>query len=221
MSKSFILGKIKTQIASGISEEKRLVAIRQRLDVHQTGVLPDMPTTRIKQVNRFIEKVFASQASLERISRRNAIAAIGDFLRAHNLPAEIRMGSDPRLDAIRKSAGKMLVIKDGRSDGLDLVSLSHAEAGIVETGTLALFSGPENPTTLNFLPENHIVMINEKDIVRHYEDIWTIIRTRYGQGNMPRTMNFITGPSRSADIEQTLLLGAHGPIRLHVLLLRD
>ena len=128
------------------------------------------------------------------------------------------MGSDKRLEPIRKQGAKFLAIRDGRSHGDDLVSVSHAEAGVVETGTLALFSGQNNPTTLNFLPENHIIVLEESAIVDHYEDVWTLIRQQFGEGNMPRTLNFITGPSRSADIEQTLLLGAHGPIRLHVLL---
>ena len=89
-----------------------------------------MPTTRIKQVNRFIDKVIASQASLEDLQAQCG-AAIGDFLRAHNLPAEIRMGSDPRLnDHTCQGAGKVLAIKHGRSDGLDLVSVSHAEAAL-------------------------------------------------------------------------------------------
>ena len=220
MTRAFILNKLKSQINPQLSDAKRRAAVAERLSTHPTGVLPLMPATRIKRVNRFIEKVLASQASIEQITRRNAANAISEFLRAHNLPGEVRMGDDERLKIVRSNA-KGLVIKDGRSDGLDLASVSHAEAGVVETGTLALFSGKDNPTTLNFLPENHIVMVRESDIVAHYEDVFAVTRERYGVGKMPRTLNFITGPSRSADIEQTLLLGAHGPIRLHVLLTRD
>lgn len=220
MSKAFILDKLRAQISSSVSYENRLAAVAERLAKHPTGVLPAMPATRIKRVNRFIEKVIASQATIEQITRRNAAKAISEYLRNHNLPGEIRMGNDERLKIVRDKPNG-LVIKHGRSDGLDLASLSHAEAGVVETGTLALFSGAGNPTTLNFLPENHIVMVSENDIVAHYEDVWTLARARFGEGQMPRTLNFITGPSRSADIEQTLLLGAHGPLRLHVLLTRD
>jgi L-lactate dehydrogenase complex protein LldG len=220
MTKSFILDKLKAQINPSLSDETRRMAVADRLTKHARGVLPAMPATRIKRVNKFIEKVIASQATIEQISKRNASQAISEYLRSHNLLGEIRMGKDERLKIIRDDA-KGLLIKDGRSDGQDLASFSHAEAGVVETGTLALFSGPDNPTTLNFLPENHIVMISENDIVPHYEDVWKVVRSRYGEGQMPRTLNFITGPSRSADIEQTLLLGAHGPIRLHVLLTRD
>ncbi len=181
MTKAFILNKLKSQINPQVSDEKRRAAVAERLSMHPTGVLPLMPKTRIKRVNRFIEKVLASQASLEQISRRNAANAIGEFLRAHNLPGEVRMGDDERLKIVRTNA-KGLVIKDGRSDGLDLASVSHAEAGVVETGTLALFSGKDNPTTLNFLPENHIVMVRESDIVAHYEDVFAVTRARYGVG---------------------------------------
>jgi len=79
-------------------------------------------------------------------------------------------------------------------------------------------SGPENPSTLNFLPDNHIVVVNARDLQGDYESAWAKVRMAFGKGEMPRTVNFITGPSRSGDIEQTLLLGAHGPRRLHVVL---
>ena len=131
------------------------------------------------------------------------------------------MGNDKRLATIGKSLGKTVKILHGPAKGSDLVGLAHAECGIAETGTLGLLSGPDNPTTINFLPSNHIVVVNQSDVVAHYEDLWDRIRLIYGVGKMPRTVNFVTGPSRSADIEQTLILGAHGPVRLHILLLAD
>ena len=82
-------------------------------------------------------------------------------------------------------------------------------------------SGAHNPTTLNFLPDNHIVILRASDIEADYEAVWARLRERYGAGIMPRTVNLVTGPSRSADIEQKLLLGAHGPRRLHVVIVGD
>jgi L-lactate dehydrogenase complex protein LldG len=84
-----------------------------------------------------------------------------------------------------------------------------------------MVSGHENPSTLNFLPDNHIIVVSAKDIASDYEAVWNRIRFAYGKGTMPRTVNWITGPSRSGDIEQTLLLGAHGPRRLHVVVVGD
>jgi len=114
-----------------------------------------------------------------------------------------------------------LEVTTGASDGTQLASVSHASGGVAETGTLILVSGPDNPTTLNFLPDNHIVVLDAKDVAGDYETIWQRLRERFGAGIMPRTVNMITGPSRSADIEQTLILGAHGPRRLHVILVGE
>jgi L-lactate dehydrogenase complex protein LldG len=130
------------------------------------------------------------------------------------------MGEDARLAAMPWSA-TTLEISGGPSDGHDLNAVSVAFAGVAESGTLALASGAENPTTLNFLPDNHFVIVATSDIVADYESVWRKLRAHYGKGVMPRTVNFITGPSRSADIEQTLLLGAHGPRRLHILIVRQ
>ncbi len=92
----------------------------------------------------------------------------------------------------------------------DLISLTSCIAGVAETGTLVLKSGPNSPTTLNLLPDIHCVLLRKEDVIGGYEDAWDLVR----QAKLPRTVNFITGPSRSADIEQKLQMGAHGPKRL-------
>jgi L-lactate dehydrogenase complex protein LldG len=86
-----------------------------------------------------------------------------------------------------------------------------------------LVSGEATPTTLNFLPDTHIVILRARQVVASYEDGWDLLRQRPGEGPkaLPRTVNFITGPSRTGDIEQRIELGAHGPRRLHVILVGD
>jgi L-lactate dehydrogenase complex protein LldG len=130
------------------------------------------------------------------------------------------MGVDARLAAMPWSE-TTLEAATGRSDGNDPNAVSHAFGGVAESGTLAMVSGPDNPTTLNFLPDNHIVVISAADITGDYETVWRRLRDHFGKGTMPRTVNMITGPSRSADIEQTLLLGAHGPRTLHIIIVGE
>jgi L-lactate dehydrogenase complex protein LldG len=84
-----------------------------------------------------------------------------------------------------------------------------------------LISGAQTPTTLNFLPEAHIVVVRRDQVVATYEDGWDRLRTVETTGGLPRAVNFVTGPSRTADIEQHIELGAHGPGRLHIVLIED
>jgi L-lactate dehydrogenase complex protein LldG len=199
-------------------ERSRLAIVEDRLDRSPKGIIPtraqiDAPA-RLALMLAKLEGVQATSAVLA--SAADVPAAVAEYLRANNLPATLRRGDDPRLESLPWSA-TALEVATGRSHGGDLNAISHAEGGIAETGTLVLISGHENPTTLNFLPDNHIVVLSAGDIVGDLEQIWPRIRAKYGKGEMPRTVNCITGPSRSGDIEQTILLGAHGPRRLHVL----
>ncbi|MDH5188876.1 MAG: lactate utilization protein C [Rhodospirillaceae bacterium] len=110
----------------------------------------------------------------------------------------------------------------GPASPTDNVGVSVARMAVGETGTLVLLSGPESPVSINFLPDIHIVVLFKDDILPTYEDVWDILRNNNDAGLvMPRTVNWITGPSRTADIEQSLLLGAHGPRRLVILLIDD
>ena len=95
--------------------------------------------------------------------------------------------------------------------------MSHAFGGCCRNGHAGAVPGQDNPTTLNFLPDNHIVVLDAADLAGDLETVFAQLREKFGAGVLPRVVNLITGPSRSADIEQTLILGAHGPRRLHVI----
>ena len=170
-------------------------------------------------VDTFIAEAERVDATVARVGNgRAVVAAVGGFLAAHGLPAILKMAPDP---ALRVFPWSGLQITEGAADAADMVSLTGAFAGIAETGTLMLLSGPESPTTLNFLPETHIVVLPAAAVVGSYEDAWARLRATAdattGDGFMPRAVNWITGPSRTADIEQTLMLGVHAPRRLHVI----
>ena len=220
-SRPAILDRIRRNLEGVESQSERIFGVQERLENHPAGVVPKGPRTRTQIVNLFCKKAKAAAATVSQIKRGNEAAAISKFLRDHNLPQQIRMGESRRLKRIKWPSRGGPEISTGPSDGNDLVGLSHAYAGIAESGTLILTSGSDNPTTINFLPENHIVLVDAKDIANDHESIWARIRKTYGVQAMPRTINMITGPSRSADIEQTLVLGAHGPLRLHVLVVKD
>ena len=126
------------------------------------------------------------------------------------------MAPSPLLEGFDWGSQKMLSLRRGRGEGSDHVSITGAFAGIAETGMLVMASGPDHPVTLNLLPDTHIVVLREGDIVGGYEEVWARLRERYGKDRMPRTVNTITGPSRTGDIEQTIELGAHGPRRMHI-----
>ena len=113
----------------------------------------------------------------------------------------------------------MLEIRRGRAVDADQVGLTTAFAGIAETGTLMLLSAPDTPTTVAFLPETSIVVLRADRVLRAYEDGLRLLCEE--KGALPRSVNLITGPSRSGDIEQTIQLGAHGPKRLLVLLVDE
>ncbi len=141
--------------------------------------------------------------------------ALATLLAELNLPARLRHGVDPLFDDL-PWRDTLIERTEGPAQPEDLVSLSRATAGAAETGTIFLTSGPDNPSTLNFLPETHCVVILADTIYGSFEEIWRGLREIYGKGKLPRTVNLVSGPSCTADIEQTIIRGAHGPRRLGV-----
>ncbi len=196
-------------------------AASRRLAEHPRGTIPAMarPADPAAALALFRRKAEAAGATLAEVrSRRDVPDAVAEFLKRHDLPPLLRAGRiDPTMSW--KEAG--LSVSTGAAEAADMAGFAEAFRGIAETGTLMLVSRPETPTSINFLPENHVVLLRACDIVGCYEEAWDALRADFGAGVMPRAVNWITGPSRTADIEQTLVMGAHGPKRLHVVLLNE
>lgn len=218
--KTAILAKIRSSLHIAAQDQERQATVANRLAEPPVGIVPgrgQLPEEeRIALFRKMAEKYSATTARVASLAELPS--ALCDFLRAKNLPLSVRMGSDALLRTVSWGSEPTLEIRDGASDGFDLVGISHAFGAIAETGTLALASGPDNPATVNFLPEQHIVVVRAEDVAGDMETVIGRLRQVTGRGLMPRTLYFVTGPSRSADIEQTLLLGAHGPKGLHIVL---
>ena len=214
-----VLATVRRSLGVDGREAARQLAVKARIGQHARGVVPKRgDVTPAARVKLFAEMMQAVHGTVVRLPSYDDVpAAVAEYLRGKNLPMEIRRGADPRLKNIPWRNEGALDVAQGPSRGKDLTAVSHAFAAVAESGTLVLLSGPDNPTTLNFLPDHHLVIVEAKDIAGDYETVWDKLREIYGVGKMPRTVNFITGPSRSGDIEQVHLLGAHGPRSLHVL----
>ncbi len=222
-SRETILGAIATGLnrsEDGGAGEK---AVAERLSRHSRNLIPARgDRDRAGRSDLFAEQIAAVDATVDRVALTADVpGALADFLRGQNLPADAVRAPDPRLDTIPWADQPQLALRTGKADPADEVSVTGAFGAIAETGTLMLTSGPGTPTTLNFLPETHVVVLWADQITGNFESQWDALRSSHGEGTMPRTVNFITGPSRSADIEQTLQLGAHGPRRLHVIIVDE
>jgi L-lactate dehydrogenase complex protein LldG len=169
----------------------------------------------------FTRMALLAAASVDQAASRAEVPGlVKTYLSRHNLPAEARLAPDPRITELDWASQPLLATSVGGTDGSHPVAVTGAFAGVAETGTLALTSGAPSPTLLNFLPETHIVVVDAGDLAGTYEELWARLKQQYGDA-MPRTLNLVTGPSRSGDIEQTILMGAHGPKRLHIILVDE
>lgn len=226
MGKQEILGAIRRGLKRGPLPADQRAMLEGRLASHPRHLIPTRAQLpRPEQVALFLRNVEKEFGSVARVPDAAAVpAAVADYLAAQNLPSRFVMAPHPDLSAMPWADRPLLAFEQRRAEGSDMVSVQHGYAGIAETGTLMLPSDPARPTTLNLLAETEIVVLRASDVVGAYEDAWDRLRARRDAetgGFMPRNVMLVTGPSRSADIEQTLELGAHGPRRIHVVLVDD
>ena len=220
-----ILGKLRGALKRGPLTGERAAQLEARLNNHPAGIVPRRSEglDRAGLTALFEQEGTAIATTMERVkSMAEVPKAVADYLSRHNLPAEFAAAPDPLVDKAPWSERPLLKLKRGKPSPTDPVGLSVGFCAIAETGTLMMLSGPDNPSTLNFLPDDHIVILPASRIVGPMEAAWQRLRERQGNnGTMPRTVNFITGPSRTGDIEQKLEMGAHGPRRQHILIVED
>jgi L-lactate dehydrogenase complex protein LldG len=219
-ARATIFSRIRAALGAERLDRARRSAVARRLERHPRGPVPSRAKRGTEErVSLFADMLAKQGADVRRVaSPKEAVSAIASYLGTCNLPPRLRMGADPVLAALPWREAWDIERIFGAAEPGDRASLSRAAAGAAESGTLFLVSGPDNPTTLNFLPEAHTVLIAVSDIVGSYEEAFDRIRDLDDQESLPRSVNLISGPSRTADIEQTIVRGAHGPRRLHVLI---
>jgi L-lactate dehydrogenase complex protein LldG len=218
-----IFGKIVTGLKASHDDKARQQVVDARIAARFRHPTPARVAGRSHDEHLALFKshmVGQSATVLDAATAADVPSLIANYLRQNNLPARLAVGDDAYLAALPWSTEPTLERRQGRAQPTDEVSVSHASAGVAETGTLVMASGPDNPVTLNFLPETHIVVLEAKDVVGPYEDAWMKIRARFGDRAMPRTVNMISGPSRTGDIGGRLVMGAHGPRRMCVVVVR-
>ncbi len=209
-SRAAILDRISKTLAHEAAADAPEIV--QRIDKHARGPQPQWAQSARERFIAKLEKVAGTWAEVA--APENIVQAVAGYLAAHELPQTLAVAPHPLLDGIHWPEG--FQAERRRARGEDRVSLAVAYCGIAETGSLVLLAGPDSPATLNFLPDDFLCVLSESRIVPRMEDAWALLREE--RRGMPRALNIVTGPSRTADVEQTIQLGAHGPRRLHVLL---
>lgn len=188
-------------------------AVDTYIDAHPRGPAPPVEDDLVA---RFRARAESMQSTCEEVAGwADVPSAAARYLAANNLAPTGAVW--PQLAHVDWAAHGIRVEAREAHDA-DLVGITSCFAALAETGTLMTCTGPQTPGSVSLLPETHIAVVPESRIVRNMEDGYALARAELGQ--LPRLVNFISGPSRTGDIDQTIVLGAHGPYRVHMILVR-
>lgn len=183
---------------------------------HPAGPRPAMPADAEGLLARFVDEARSMATSVETVDTlEHAPAAVARYLTAGALP--LQAVAWRTLESLPWAAAGVAVACRKPRDG-DLVGITGCFCATAETGSLALVSGPGTEVSAGLLPETHIAIVPASRIVAGHEEAFALMRAELGE--LPRAVNFVSGPSRTGDIEQTIVLGAHGPYRVHAIVVR-
>jgi len=183
----------------------------------QRKVAPAPPDYRVPSSDDPVQE-FADRARLANAEvcfiecEADVPQTVAELLRARNRPAIVHV--PPNASALPWASAPSLTLQRD-APGPDDAAIAIAPLGIAETGTLAYPSGSAAPAAWHFRAGFEIAVIRGETILPHMEDVIAQVKS----GGLPSTLNFVTGPSRTGDIEQTLELGAHGPKALAILII--
>jgi L-lactate dehydrogenase complex protein LldG len=245
-SRDAIFAAIRQGLGRGALSPDAQRELQARVTAHKANLIPARakPGSEAGETAQaFIDRAEKAACSIKILADTAALPeAVADYLRDNNLGGDIAMAPGDFLEALPWEKAPMVNCRPGTTEPSDLVSLTPALAGVAETGTLVMASGvmaagvmasgadnAENqliahPTGLNFTPDHHLVALKTSQLRAGYEEVWELLRKSGRPGRkveMPRSLNMITGPSRTGDIGLQIHLGAHGPRRLHILLIDD
>ena len=204
----------KAQQRSAEATQGELDAVQEYLRRHPSGPRPAIGADIIQHFKEQALRMSDTVAEVGSLS--DVPAAVAQYLDALGI-AKQAIAWKTLSDIAWLDAGIQVEFRLPKNE--DLVGITGAFCAVAETGSLLLLSSPDTFASASLLPETHIAILPASRIVAAMEDAFALVRAE--QGELPRATNFISGPSRTGDIEQTIVLGAHGPYRVHVLIVRD
>ena len=209
-----ILARIRSANSNRPAGTAAAESVRARLREPARGPLPKMEWDLLP---RFKASCLAAASTFDEVrGRREVAAAVARYLKENSLPMQGVCW--PELGDLDWS-GAGLEIEVRSATGDDKVGITGSYCALAETGTLMLLSGEQQHATTSLLPETHIALVSAPRLVACMEDGWDLLRSELG--TLPRQVNFVSGPSRTADIEMTLVYGAHGPYRVHIVVIDE
>jgi L-lactate dehydrogenase complex protein LldG len=196
---------------------EELAAVEDYLARHPQGPRPRIEGDLRVRFRAMSERMSSTLDEVPHLA--DAPAAVARYLESKSLPKRAVVW--PTLASLDwAGAGVEVEARPPRRDesqGADLVGVTGCFCAFAETGTIVLASGPQTHASTHLLPETHVALVPASRIVAGMEDVFALLRAeRGGEAMMPRALNMVSGPSRTADIEMTLVLGAHGPYRVHI-----
>ncbi len=208
-----ILQRVRQGVGRENFAERRAAALAS-LGAPQSGPQPTMADDLVGRFRSKAESLSSTLSVANGVS--DVSAAVAAYLAANQLVSEVVV--TPDIAGLDWATGGLCAAARPAVDA-DQVGISGCFCAIAETGTLMLLSGSQTPATVSLLPETHIAIVPVSRIVPTMEDAFALLRAEHGE--LPRAVNFVSGPSRTGDIEQTIVLGAHGPCRVHLILLGE
>ena len=219
-SREAILSRVRKALRKDRADAQPRVDADAYIAAHRHGPRPAQSADLIA---RFVERAGDMASTVERIGALAEVpAAVALYLDALELPPALaaqksHQGVCWSEFANLDWAGAGLAIEARPTLGHDRLGITGTFCAIAETGTLVLLSGADTPTATALLADTHVAVVRADRIVAGMEEAFALVRAE--RNDMPRALNMISGPSRTGDIEQTIVLGAHGPFRVHILLL--
>ncbi len=196
-------------------------AVKARLETPPPQPLPAISTPDPAiRADTFVTKAIELGCTLADCANMEAVPqAVADYLKSQNINLRVALPADADLSTLGWPDAGITITTDMQKSALDgITSVTRARAGVAETGAVAVSSSSAYPVSLGLLPDRHIMVLRTNEVVGGYEDVWKIARAERDNQGMTRALIFVGGPSRTADIEATLVMGAHGPRAVHIIL---
>lgn len=222
-SREAVLARVRAALNRSGPDDDARAAAHAYLAARKQGPRPALPADLVQ---RFVDRASDMSSTVERVTTlASAPRAVAAYLRATSGAADAAETMPPASGVCWPELATLgwreagLGVESRPTVGNDSVGITGCFCAIAETGTLVFLTGTDAPSATFLLPETHIAIVHASRIVAAMEDAFGLVRRE--RGELPRAVNLVSGPSRTGDIEQTIVLGAHGPRRLHIVLVDD